>query len=146
MPALILSIPVARADDARLLQKTASKHPMPYFVSLPDNWRADQDWPIVVAVEAAEKEFRENARRFAEARKALPFIIVAPINVTNGNAGQRDPAVYPYSPATWDAIDSGGVCNFDLPGLRQVIDDVRTTYHGEARVYLTGFEAGAHLV
>ncbi len=132
--------------ETTLLQRTASRHPMQYFVSLPDNWRADKTWPIVVAVEAAEKEFRENVKRFAEARRDLPFIIVTPINVTNGNAGQRDPAVYPYSVATWDAIARDGICRFDLDGLMNVLQDVKRDFHGEERVYLTGFEAGAHLV
>ncbi len=142
----LVRMQTSTAAEPVLLQKTASKHAMQYFVSLPKNWRADRSWPIVIAVEAAEKEFKENAKRFAEARGDLPFIIVTPINVTNGNAGQRDPAVYPYSVATWDAIAKDGICNFDINGLLNVLQDVRREYHGEEHVYLTGFEAGAHLV
>jgi poly(3-hydroxybutyrate) depolymerase len=54
--------------------------------------------------------------------------------------------VYPYSTATWDAIAKDGICRFDIEGLMNVLQDVRTAYHGEERIYLTGFEAGAHLV
>jgi len=54
--------------------------------------------------------------------------------------------VYPYSVATWDSIAKDGICNFDIDGLMNVLQDARATYHGEERIYLTGFEAGAHLV
>ncbi len=72
---LLVGMQDAIANDPSPLLKIASKHAMQYYLSLPKNWSADKAWPIVVAVEAAEKEFKENARRFAEARKSLPFII-----------------------------------------------------------------------
>lgn len=134
----------AERDEPAL--KTASRHPMQYYLSLPHGFAPGKKWPVVVVVEAAEKEFRENARRFVKARGDLPFIIVAPIIVTNGNSGRRDPSIYPYSPATWDAIDRAGNCAFDLEGLAQVLADVEKSYGGESKVFLTGFEAGAHLV
>ena len=137
---------VASASAEPLRLETAEGHPMQYYVSPPRGWSAARSWPIVVVVEAAEKEFEANARRFVDARGDLPFIIVAPIVVTNGRQGQRDPRVYPYSPATWDAIERDGVCGFDLEGLGRVLDKVRRTYRGEERVFATGFEAGAHLV
>ncbi len=137
----------ARAQGAATVElKTATGHPMQYYVSRPANWTRDRKWPIVIAVEAAEKEFKLNAERFAKAGKDLPFIIVTPINVTNGNAGQRDPKVYPYSNDIWDRIAKEGICAFDEDGLLQVVKDVRAAYNGEDRIYLTGFEAGAHLV
>ena len=126
--------------------KTVSGHPMQYYVARPDGWTPDRKWPIVVAVEAAEKEFKLNAERFARAGHGLPFIIVTPISVSNGNAGHRDPAIYPYSEAVWDRIDKEGVCAFDEQGLARVVQEVREALSGEERVYLTGFEAGAHLV
>ncbi|HEV7620854.1 MAG TPA: hypothetical protein VGO09_03925 [Flavisolibacter sp.] len=43
-------------------------------------------------------------------------------------------------------IDKEGVCSFDIQGLEQVIKDVKTLYNGEEKVYITGLEAGAHLV
>jgi len=126
--------------------KTAVGHPMQYYVVRPEGWTRDRKWPILVALEAAEKEFKVNAERFAGASGKGPFVIVTPITVTNGSAGQRDPKIYPYSTATWDRIDKDGVCAFDEEGLAQVVKDVREAYSGEDLVYLTGYEAGAHLV
>jgi poly(3-hydroxybutyrate) depolymerase len=143
-PALGKAAP--QGDDPVPELKSVSGHPMQYYVVRPDGWTRDRTWPIVVAVEAAEKEFKTNAERFARARGKQPFVIVTPITVTNGNQGQRDPAVYPYSSATWDRIDKEGVCAFDEDGLARVIKEVREAYHGEDLIYLTGFEAGAHLV
>ena len=146
--ALLLALPLnAMAPMAPTVQrKQATGHPMQYYLSLPKGWRMDRQWPVVVAAEAAEKEFRVNAERFAAARDALPFIIVVPISVTNGSAGLRDPAIYPYTPAVWDIVDRDGICKFDLDGLDNVLRDVGTHYSGTGPVYLTGFESGAHLV
>jgi poly(3-hydroxybutyrate) depolymerase len=126
--------------------KAAVGHPMQYYVVRPEGWTREHKWPIVVALEAAEKEFKLNAERFARAAGKGPFVIVTPITVTNGNAGHRDPQVYPYSSATWDRIDKDGICAFDEDGLAQVLKDVREAYNGEDLVYLTGFEAGTHLL
>ena len=126
--------------------KSVKGHPMQYYVVRPEGWSRDRKWPIVVALEAAEKEFKVNAERFARAGRRLPFVIVTPITVTNGNAGHRDPAVYPYSTATWDRIDKDGTCAFDEEGLALVMKEVREAMNGEDLVYLTGFEAGAHLL
>ncbi len=126
--------------------RTVSGHPMQYYVVRPTGWTRDRKWPVVVALEAAEKGFKLNAERFARAGRTLPFVIVTPVTVTNGNAGQRDPAIYPYSSATWDRIEKEGVCAFDEEGLARVIKEVRESCNGEDLIYLTGFEAGAHLV
>ncbi len=144
--AVLLCAATAGAGEPDPALKTASHHAMQYYLSLPHGHAPDKKWPVVVVVEAAEKQFQENARRFVKARGDLPFIIVAPIIVTNGNQGRRDPSIYPYSPATWELIDRVGNCAFDLEGLSQVLADVRASYGGESRVFVTGFEAGAHLV
>ncbi|MBX7185745.1 MAG: hypothetical protein K1Y01_11430 [Vicinamibacteria bacterium] len=134
------------SDHPAVELKSVAGHPMQYYVALPDGWTPGRKWPIVAALEAAEKEFRLNAERFARAARVFPSIIVTPVTVTNGNAGQRDPSIYPYSAATWDRIEKEGVCAFDEDGLAKVLSAVREAYHGEDRIYLTGFEAGAHLV
>jgi len=126
--------------------KTASGHPMQYYLSLPKGWSAQKKWPIMVAVEEAAKQFKENAARFSKARGEMPFIIVSPCIVTNGRQGQRDPEIYPYTVETWDRIEREGVCTFDTTGLLHVIGDVQKTYSGEDRFFITGFEAGADLV
>lgn len=126
--------------------KTASNHFMKYYIALPDGWTKNKKWPVLISCEAAEKAFRENADRFVRARKGLPFIIVVPVITTNGNYGQHDPKVYPYTRKEWDAIDKMGTCAFDEQGLAQIIKDVRAQYAGDEKLYLTGFEAGTHLV
>ena len=132
-------------NDSVIL-KTASGHPMQYYVSLPDGWTREKTWPIVVVIESADKEYKENALRFVRARKKMPFIIVAPYNVNNSRSGRRDPAIFPYSPATWDYIEKVGDCQFNMDGLTQVVKDVQAAYNGDEKYYLTGFEAGTHTV
>lgn len=145
----LLSIAILNAvaqSSAELSLKTATAHPMQYYISLPEKWTPSKKWPVVVVVEAAEKEFRLNAERFAEAGKHLPFVIVAPVIVSNGNHGKRDPDVYPYSKEVWDRIDREGECSFDMEGLQAVLADVKKQYNTEDKICISGFEAGAHLV
>lgn len=134
------------AGPGNLVRRTAASHPMQYWVSLPAHWDAQHDWPVVVVLEAAEKQYELNARRFVDARGEQPFIIVAPYIVSNGNQGLRDPEIFPYSPATWDLIDRQTGCAFDLAGLDAVIAEVQREFHGRPRVHLTGFEAGTHVL
>ena len=130
----------------KLQLKTATGHPMQYYVSLPDGWNASTKWPIVFVMEAAEKEYKLNAERFVSARGKMPFILVAPIHTGNGNQGRRDPDLFPYDTKTWDYIDKVGDCTFNDDGIRQIIQEVRRLYNGEEKIFVTGFEAGAHVV
>src|SRR5215471_7494983 len=107
---LWIAATVSSANDPIL--KAVSTHPMQYYVVLPDGWTNTKQWPVVVVIEAAEKQYKENALRFANARKERPFIIVTPLVVTNGNQGLRDPEVFPYSESTWKQIDAEGNCRF----------------------------------
>jgi len=146
----LLCLPVfsfaAAPAPGGLVRQTATGHPMQYWISLPAGWHPGGSWPVVVVLEAAEKEYQANAERFVAARGDGPFIIVAPYIVTNGNQGLRDPAIFPYTPETWDTIDRVSSCRFDAEGLAQVLADVQRLYQGRARCYLTGFEAGTHLL
>ena len=126
--------------------KKALHHPMQYYISLPNNWSVKTKWPIVIALEEAEKQFEKNAERFMTARKDMPFIIVVPLITTNGQQGHRDPTVYPYSKAVWDTIDKVSICQFDLEGLQNIINDIKEKYSGSDKVFITGFEAGTHLL
>ena len=119
---------------------------MQYFVSLPDGWKADKKWPVVVVIEGADRQFAETAKEFAEAQKGLPFIVVTPLVVTNGGANVRSVPTYHYSEAVWDEIESKGPWTFDSGGLAAVVRDVSRLYNGEEKVYMTGFEAGGHTV
>jgi poly(3-hydroxybutyrate) depolymerase len=141
---LIASSFVSLSQDLTL-QKTAS-HPMQYYVSLPKGWTKTKAWPVVVVLEAAEKEYKQNAERFVAARNEMPFIIVAPFNTNNGNQGRRDPKLFPYSNETWDYIDKVGDCQFNDEGIEKIIQEVAAKYNGEKKVYITGFEAGTHVL
>jgi dienelactone hydrolase len=126
--------------------KTASRHPMQYYVSLPDGWTPARRWPIVVTVTGGLKDFQHNAQLFADARKKLPFIIVTPVNLTNGGSDLRHAPEYHYAPSVWDEVDKTGWCDFDLKGLNAVIDEVRRDDSGEQKYFIAGHSAGAHLV
>ena len=126
--------------------RTASHHPMQYYISLPSEWTPTKTWPVVVTVTGGLKNFQENAQLFADARKNLSFIIVTPINLTNGGKNLRTLPEYQYAPAVWDEVDRTGWCDFDLKGLESVIDDVRTQYHGTDKYFIAGHSAGGHLV
>jgi poly(3-hydroxybutyrate) depolymerase len=141
---IIVFIPYFSFGQGELQLKTASDHPMMYYISLPQNWSPSKSWPVIFILEAAEKEFKKNAERFVEARRSLPFILVAPINTNNGNQGRKDPTVFPYSKETWNYIDRVGDCAFNAAGINQIIHDVQKEFNGEGKIYLTGFEAGAH--
>lgn len=134
--------PLARS----IIPLTASEHGMQYLLSLPQGWTPGRKWPIVLAEESADKDFANAMERYVAARGSLPFILVMPYSVTLGASGQRDPNVYPYASRTWDAIDAEGACKFELEGVQRMLDDVRSRYSGEDKVYITGLEAGAHLV
>lgn len=136
----------SQASDQSLQLKVAAGHPMQYYISLPQGWTSDKEWPVVVILEAAEKEFKKNAERFIEARGNKPFILVAPFNTNNGNQGRRDPSLFPYSKETWDYMDQVGDCTFNDEGIHQIILDVQKLYHGEPKVFITGFEAGTHVL
>lgn len=125
---------------------TANNHPMQYFLSLPEKWTKEKQWPIVVIIESADKEYKENALRFVRSRRELPFILIAPFNVNNSRQGRRDPKIFPYSEATWDFIDKTGDCKFNMEGITQIVADVQHRYNGEHKFFITGFEAGAHTV
>jgi poly(3-hydroxybutyrate) depolymerase len=140
-----LSAQIITGDDSLVL-KTASSHPMQYFLSLPVNWNNQKKWPIVVIIESADKAYKENALRFVSARKEMPFILIAPFNVNNSRYGRRDPKVFPYSKETWDIIDKTGDCKFNMDGITGIVKDVQAQYSGEQKYFITGFEAGAHTV
>jgi len=148
IPALFLAfyLPAQNISNDSLVLKTANDHPMQYFLSLPVKWSKEKKWPIVVIIESANKEYKENALRFVQARKEMPFILIAPYNVNNSRSGRRDPRIFPYSTETWDIIDKMGDCKFNMDGITQIVKDVRDQYNGEQKYFITGFEAGAHTV
>jgi predicted peptidase len=140
--ALVLTSTIAFSQKLPL--NKASKHLMQYYLSLPKQWSADKKWPILLVLESANKEFEKNAQLFIDNRGDLPFIIIAPVNVNNGNMGRKDPTIFPYSAETWNEIDRVGDCKFNMDGILTIVDDVQKKYNGEKQIYATGFEAGTH--
>jgi hypothetical protein len=53
--------------------KTASTHPIQYYLSLPDGWVEGKKWPVVVVIDSADREFLQAATDFAQARQQRPF-------------------------------------------------------------------------
>jgi len=134
------------SQSSKLELKRASNHPIQYYVSLPDNWSPKANWPVVIVLSDAEKQFKKDAQQFISARKNLPFIIVTPFITTNGSQGHRDSTIYPYSKSVWDSIDRMSICKFDMEGLQSIIKDIQKNYAGTGKFFITGFEAGTHLV
>lgn len=129
-----------------LERKTATTHPIEYYVSVPDRWSAQQTWPVVFIIESANKEFEATAEAFRAARGSLPFILVTPLVLTNGGARYREAPTYHYSEAVWARVEREGRCRFDSEGLAAIAADIRRLYHGEDRYYLTGLEAAGHTI
>lgn len=126
--------------------KTASTHPIQYYLSLPEGWTAGKKWPVVIVIESADREFLEAAKAFAQARRHRPFILVTPLVVTNGGAGYRDVPTYHYSDSVWNQIQNSGQFNFDMDGITAIMQDVVKQYGAEDKYFVTGFEAGGHTV
>lgn len=136
---------VTHAPDSPQL-KTASSHPIQYYLSLPEGWIAGKKWPVVVIIESADREFLEAANAFLQARQHRPFILVTPLVVTNGGSGFRNVPTYHYSDAVWTRIQDSGQFTFDMEGINAVMQDVVKQYGGDDHYFLTGFEAGGHTV
>jgi len=141
-----ISVNKLYCQSSKLELKKASNHPIQYYISLPDNWSPKANWPVVIVLSDAEKQFKKDAEQFINARKDLPFIIVTPFITTNGTQGHRDSTIYPYSKSVWDSIDRLSICKFDIDGLQSIIKDVKKGYSGTDKFFITGFEAGTHLV
>ena len=126
--------------------KTASTHPMQYYLSLPEGWVAGKKYPVVVVIDSAERDFLQAANAFATAREQRPFILVTPLVVTNGGAGARSVPTYHYSDQVWDRIQSSGPFVFDTDGITAIMQDVAKQYGGEDKYFITGLEAAGHTI
>jgi poly(3-hydroxybutyrate) depolymerase len=136
---------LAHASEVPQL-KTASTHPMQYYLSLPEHWVAGKRWPVVVVIESAEREFLQAATAFAKAPEQRPFIIVTPLVVTNGGANARSATTYHYSDQVWDKIQSSGPFVFDMDGITAIMQDVVKQYGGDDKYFITGLEAAGHTI
>ncbi len=118
-------------------------HPMQYWLSLPQGWSGDREWPILVAVEGAGCNFvRMNG--IYGGRDNRDFVVVTPCSLSNTNSLQEQRGNYPYPPellAEWDRRRM----EFDEAGLLALLADVRADFRGEAKVFVTGFSGGGNL-
>lgn len=141
-----LSSSVSLADEqpAPPVLKTATTHPMQYYLSLPQGWSATKRWPVVLIIESADRDFQRTSQLYAAARKHASFILVTPLVVTNGGPRFRESPSYRYSDQVWNRVETDGHFTFDMEGITAVMADVHKLYGGEDRYFLTGFEAGGH--
>ena len=123
--------------------KTATHHPVQYYVSLPKTWTPDRRWPLVVAIDASYGDFYAEIDRFSKARKDSPFIVVVPF-LTDGRtvAAEEQKAKFHYSPEVWRQIETEGPLEFDLAALDAVVEEARTAYGGEEKPFLAGWGQG----
>jgi len=135
-----LEVELARRDAALIGQLS---HPLVGWVSLPDGWKPDQEYPVLVAVEGAGCNFRGALTRFTKARGDRPWIVIVPITFSNTNALER--AKYPMYPGEllreWDKQR----ISFDTPGLRSLLETVTRRFGGTKKAFITGFSGGGNL-
>lgn len=136
----------AQRQPERVEERTAATHPMHYFVSLPDGWTSAREWPVLVVIPDAYREFAATTSAFATARGALPFVIVTPMVLSGGGPAQQHVTDFDYESAAWDRAARDGNCGFDADGLSAVLTDVRQRYRTEPKAFITGWEAGGHVV
>lgn len=145
--------PTGGAEPAAPPLQTATTHPMKYYLSLPKNWSANRKWPVLVAPSAHYGDKGKTIMMFAAERDARQagFIIVSPFVIN----ADRVATMTEYRGAVADAINAADAATdgrdeiargkFDSEGVRAVIKDVQKRYHGEDRVYITGFSSSTHI-
>ncbi len=141
-----VALAVPGADSVATSVRRVSTHPMRYHLALPSGWTADREWPVLVVVPDAARDFEANLRRFVRVRGERPYILIAPEVLSCGGARSRTPDRYAFTPAEWDSLRGGDDFAFEDAGLAAVLADARERWHGEPRAFLTGWEAGGHTV
>jgi dienelactone hydrolase len=148
--AACISVAVATAahgaDSTLTTAHQATKSPMRYHVALPRGWVANREWPVLVVIPDAARNFTENLERFVHARGDRPFILVAPEVLSCGGARSRTRDHYTYTANEWDSLQNGDDFAFEDAGVAAVLADVRMQWRGESKAFLTGWEAGGHTV
>jgi len=119
---------------------------MRYHVALPQAWSAERQWPVVVVIPDAGRDFAGNLQSFVRARGERPYILVAPEVLSCGGQRSRTIDHYSYAPAIWDSLQHVDDFAFDDDGVGAVLADVHRLWHGEDKAFLTGWEAGGHTV
>lgn len=136
----------AYAADPEL--RTATRHPIQYYLSVPSWPKPETGWWLVIGAEGSGKAWLDNARRYAIVRdqNKYPFIIATPLILTNGGTDLRHYPKYSYASSVWDRVDREGNCNFDLSGLDAIAMDIQEQYGVASKYFMAGWSAGGHLV
>jgi len=124
---------------------TAAPHRMRYHLALPTGWSKEHEWPVLVVIPDAHRDFVANLQKFVAARGNRPYILVAPEVLTSGGTN-RPFECYTYTRAVWDSLQGVDAFAFDDDGVAAVLADVHRRWHGEENPFLTGWEAGGHTV
>ena len=117
-------------------------HDMCYYLSLPNGWTKDKEWPIYVAQEGAGSNFQGMNR--AAAKDNSEFIVVSCCTFSNTNSLDGQAKKYPYTQEFLDKW-SGNRLAFDEPGLLAVMKEVRELYNGTEKICITGYSGGGIL-
>jgi predicted esterase len=132
---------------------TASTHAMRYYISLPRNWSASGRWPVLVAPNAHYGDKGKHITQFAAERDKhqANFIIVAPLVINADHVAD----MVEYRGAVADAINAADAedgsrnetarAKFDSEGIQAILHDVQKLYHGDSKVYFTGFSSSTHV-
>lgn len=119
---------------------------MRYHLAMPAAWKEGLEYPVLVVIPDAARDFEVNLSRFVRARADRPYILVAPEVLSCGGARSRTPDRYSYARAEWDSLQGGDDFVFEDAGLEAILADVHRQWHGEPQAFLTGWEAGGHTV
>ncbi|MCB9894510.1 MAG: hypothetical protein H6839_08675 [Planctomycetes bacterium] len=117
-------------------------HDMCYYLSMPEGWTMDKEWPIVVAQEGAGSNFEGMNRAAAKDNKW--FIVITCCTFSNTNSLDGQAKKYPYPQEFLDKW-SGNRLEFDAPGLLAVMKEVRELYNGSENICITGYSGGGIL-
>jgi hypothetical protein len=138
--------PPALIAPAPITHHQAKAHPIRYHLALPEGWQPGRSWPVVVVVSDAHRDFEANLQRFVQARGTKPYILAAPEVLTCGGARDQSTPPYSYTAADWAKARAGSDSDFDDAGLEAMLADIHDRWAGEAKAFLTGWEAGGHTV
>src|SRR5258705_6202426 len=95
---------MALAKPSAITVHTASLHPMRYHLALPAGWSADREWPVLIAIPDAGREFDANLQTFVAARGNRPYILVTPEVLTCGGVRTANLQPLSYSHAGWGLL------------------------------------------
>ena len=138
----------AQRSSAPIERRTTALHPMRYLVSRPLGWKVGESYPVVVAITDGDREFEKAVRAFMAARGTRPWVIVVPEVLTAGPEWSRSSqrTRFDYDRFALRRIRNGTACGFDAAGMTALIADVKRLDSPAGRFYLTGWEAGGHVI